>query len=256
MMPGFSFGNIRPEDDRTINDFFSRMFPNLGGPQQQQTQQAQPAQTQDDQPQLQPQAQTQAQEPAAGPNPASANNGGRRQQAHIAFGNVTFGPFTNFGPLFSQVPIFNPNGTGNPNFNGGAGAGQERVKKAWTLPPAPGPTLRQRIERRERDAGLRCYDISCGVGPSDEDPGVSDETIAAGLRQLMIMRKHHGEDGKPGVCSHTFHPGCLVSAERVALGGAGVSVSEGGDVEVSCPVCRSTGCVTKQEWDDGILALA
>jgi hypothetical protein len=258
--PGFPSGYLRPEDDRTINDFFSRMFSNMGVPQQQ-AQQAQPAQRQDDQPpvQAQPQPQTETQsgqpgqESATGPNTANAdNNGGRRRQAQFAFGNVTFGPLTNFGPLFNQVPMFNPNGNGNVN----GGAGQERVKKAWTLPPAPGPTLRQRIERRERDAGLRCYDISCGVGPSDEDPAVSDETIAAGLRQLIIMSKNHGQDGKPGVCTHTFHPGCLVSAERVALGGADVSVIEDGDVEVSCPVCRSAGCVTKQEWEEGILSLA
>jgi len=235
------------------------MFSSLGGPQQQQQapQQAPQAQRQDDQPPPQAQAQPQphgGQEPAAGPNPANANNnGGRpRQQAQFAFSNVTFGPFANFGSLFGQVP-FNPNGTANAN---GAGPGQERVKKAWTLPPAPGPTLRQRIERRERDAGLRCYDISCGVGPSDEDPIVSDETIAAGLRQLMIMSKNHGVNGTPGLCMHTFHPGCLVSAERVALGGADVNVIEGGHVEVSCPVCRSAGCVTKQEWDEGISALS
>lgn len=253
-----NFGNFGLEDDRTINEFVTRMFANLGGPQQQQApQQARQGQRQNDQPppQAQAQPQPQAGQEPAGPDPANANNnGGRpRQQAQFAFGNVTFGPFANLGSLFGQVPMFNPNGTTNAN---GAGAGQERVKKAWTLPPAPGPTLRQRIERRERDAGLRCYDISCGVGPSDEDPIVSDETIATGLRQLMIMSKSHGLDGMPGVCMHTFHPGCLVSAERVALGGADVNVIEGGDVEVSCPVCRSAGCVTKQEWDEGILALA
>ena len=251
-----NFGNFNLEDDtRTINDFVTRMFANLGGPQQQQgSQQAPQAQTQNGQPppQAQGQPQPQAGQEPAGPNPANANanannNGGRpRQQAQFAFSNVTFGPFPNFGSLFGQVP---------PNANG-TGAGQERVKKAWTLPPAPGPTLRERIERRERDAGLRCYDISCGVGPSDEDPIVSDETLSTGLRQLMIMSKNHAVDGMSGVCMHTFHPGCLVSAERVALGGADVNVIEGGDVEVSCPVCRSAGCVTKQEWEEGILALS
>jgi hypothetical protein len=245
-----NFGNLRPGGGRTLNDFFSQMFSNLGGPQQQ-AQPAQPAQRQDNQPQPQAQAPPPRQagaEPDANPNTANINsNGGRpRQQAQFAFGNLTF------GNLFAQVPSFDPNGNGNAN----RGAGQERVKKAWTLPPAPGPTLRQRIERKERDAGFRCYDVSCGVGPSDDDPAVNDETIAAGLRQLVIMSKTHGNDGKPGVCMHTFHPGCLVSAERVALGGADVSVIASGDVEVSCPVCRSTGCVTKKEWEEGILALA
>ena len=256
-----NFGNFGPEDDMTINEFVTRMFANLGGPQQQQAPHGPQAQRQNDQPpsQAQAQAQPQAGQEPAEPNPANDNNnnGGRprQQQAQFGFSNFTFGPFTNFGSIFGQVPMFNPNGTANANSGGGA-TGQERVKKAWTLPPAPGPTLRQRIERRERDAGLRCYDISCGVGPSDEDPVVSDETVATGLRQLMIMSKNHGVDGMPGVCMHTFHPGCLVSAERVALGGADVNVIEGGDVEVSCPVCRSAGCVTKQEWEEGILALA
>ena len=50
-------------------------------------------------------------------------------------------------------------------------------KPPWTLPPAPGPTLRQRIEHREREAGLRCYDVSCGVGPSDEDFELSDTVL-------------------------------------------------------------------------------
>ena len=243
---GFFPPNFNMEDNTTINDFVTRMFANLGGPQPQQQQAPQQAQRQNDQPppplaQAQPQHQA-GQEPAEPNAPNANNNGGRPRQAQFAFSNVTFGPFANLGTLFGQVP--------------GAGAGQERVKKAWTLPPAPGPTLRQRIERRERDAGLRCYDISCGVGPSDEDPIVSDETIAAGLRQLVIMSKNHGVDGMPGVCMHTFHPGCLVSAERVALGGADVNVIEGGDVEVSCPVCRSAGCVSKQEWEEGILALS
>ena len=266
--PSINIGNLGPDDGRMMNDIVTRIFAGLtGGPRQQARRQAQPAQGQgqahpaqeqahpaqgqahpaqgqDRQPQPQGQPQPQA---GQGRNPGNANNNGRRQ-AQFAFGNVTIGPVTNLGAFFSQFPIFDPNVNGT---------GQERVKKAWTLPPAPGPTLRQRIERRERDAGLRCCDVSCGVGPSDEDPVVNDETIAFGMRQLMIMSKNHGSDGKTeGVCKHTFHPGCLVSAERVALGGADVSIIEGGDVEVSCPVCRSAGCVTKQEWDEGISALS
>ena len=257
---GFNIGNhigtFAPADGAAMNEFLAQMFANLTGGSPERRRQAQEAQRQNVQPQPQAQAQAQpeaGQEPAEGAIPTNANNGRRRQQAHFAFGNVTIGPFTNLESLFDQIPIFNPNG----GANGGAGDGQERVRKAWTLPAAPGPTLRERIERKERDAGLRCYDVSCGVGPSDEDPIVSDETIAAGLRQLMIMNKNHGADGKAeGTCPHTFHPGCLVSAERVALGGAGVNVIESGDVEVSCPVCRSAGCVTKQQWDEGISALA
>ena len=248
-------GNLRPEDGRVMNEFVAQMFANLTRSPSQQARQQVQGQDAQPRPQAQPQPQPQAdQEPAEEPNPTNNNNGGRPRQAQFAFGNVTIGPFTNIGSLFDQIPIFNPNGATNANGND---SGQERVRKVWRLPPAPGPTLRQRIERRERDAGLRCYDISCGVGPSDEDPDPVANAAIADMRQLMIMNKNHGQDGKTeGVCMHTFHPGCLVSAERVALAGADVNVVEGGDVEVSCPVCRSTGCVRKQEWDDGVMALA
>lgn len=124
----------------------------------------------------------------------------------------------------------------------------EREKKAWTPPPAPGPTLRQRIERRERDAGLRCYDISCGVGPSDEEPFLD----VGNLKQLSIQSV---VDKEGQVCRHTFHSSCLVSAERVALKG-GEAVVEGHGVEVSCPVCRSVGCVSKVDWEEGVMGLA
>lgn len=124
----------------------------------------------------------------------------------------------------------------------------EREKKAWTPPPAPGPTLRQRIERREREAGLRCYDISCGVGPSDEEPFLD----VGNLKQLSIQSV---VDKEGQVCRHTFHSSCLVSAERVALKG-GEAVVGGNGVEVSCPVCRSVGCVSKVDWEEGVVGLA
>ena len=129
---------------------------------------------------------------------------------------------------------------------------REGPKPAWSLPPAPGLSLRQRVERREREAGLRCCDISCGLGPSDEDPFTDkvSEAVSA-MKQLSI--RGNTEDGA-SACEHRFHSACLVSAERVALRGAD-SVSENGQVNVSCPVCRTTGCVTQQEWDEGVLAL-
>jgi hypothetical protein len=127
-----------------------------------------------------------------------------------------------------------------------------RERKQWTLPPAPGPSLRQRVEEKERDAGLRCYDVSCGVGPFDDDP----EAIST-VRQLLIRpEKNIGRVGT-SVCNHTFHPECLVSAERVAgWGGDNSKIVEAGDVQVSCPVCRAVGCVSKADWDEGAQALA
>ena len=103
--------------------------------------------------------------------------------------------------------------------------------------------------------GLRCSDVSCGVGPTDEDPEPVVDPRA--VRQLHI---HHGE-GKEQTCEHMFHPACLVSAERVAAAGWGgvdekTAGEEGADVEVSCPSCRAAGVISREEWDAGVLALA
>ncbi|TFK71251.1 hypothetical protein BDN72DRAFT_742830, partial [Pluteus cervinus] len=137
---------------------------------------------------------------------------------------------------------------------------REREKKDWTLPPAPGPTLRERVERKEREAGLRCHDMSCGIGPSDEDPFV--DVAESSLKQLSIKvlvnfeNHHQNEDGTMKmVCHHKFHPACLVSAERVAMMGQDASVIDG-DVEVSCSVCRGHGRVTQEEWRQGLEALS
>ncbi|THU89768.1 hypothetical protein K435DRAFT_282089 [Dendrothele bispora CBS 962.96] len=131
-----------------------------------------------------------------------------------------------------------------------------RQERKWTPPPPPGLTLRQRIEKREREAGLRCWDPSCGVGPSDEDPFV--EISDAARRQVRIISTDSEEAGPSDeiryVCEHTFHPSCLVSAQRVALRGADEKII-GDTVEVSCPVCRSTGVVSKADWDEGKRAI-
>jgi len=133
--------------------------------------------------------------------------------------------------------------------------GARREKRRWSLPAAPGPTLRQRIERREREMGLRCSDVSCGLGPSDDDPvPVID---ASTLRQIYI-RPLKGQGEGDRVCEHSFHPSCLVSAERVAGWGQEDKKDEEKDeeVEVSCPVCRAVGCVSREDWEEGACALA
>ncbi|KAG2336980.1 hypothetical protein BDR05DRAFT_895975 [Suillus weaverae] len=124
-----------------------------------------------------------------------------------------------------------------------------RERKTWTLPAAPGPSLRQRVEQKEREAGLRCYDPSCGIGPSDEEP--IPEILGQSMKQLSIHPLSHPGEGS--LCAHTFHPACLVSAERVA--GWGGEDNAKPHVEVSCPVCRDLGSVTRKEWDEGVLAL-
>jgi hypothetical protein len=124
-----------------------------------------------------------------------------------------------------------------------------RERKTWMLPAAPGPSLRQRVEQKEREAGLRCYDPSCGIGPSDEDP--VPEMLVESMKQLSIHPLSHPGEGS--LCPHTFHPACLVSAERVA--GWGAEDKTEPYVEVSCPVCRDLGSVTREEWEEGVLAL-
>ena len=128
-----------------------------------------------------------------------------------------------------------------------------RERKTWTVPPAPGPSLRQRVEQREREKGLRCSDTSCGVGPSDEDP--YPEALASLTKQVYIHPLGNSDDSNNDghVCAHAFHPECLVSAERVA-GWGGQDKTEP-LVEVSCPVCRAVGCVTRDEWELGVSAL-
>lgn len=132
----------------------------------------------------------------------------------------------------------------------------EGPKRPWVLPPAPGPTLRQRIERREREAGLRCHDVSCGLGPSDEDPFDGDDSgMLCNMPLLSIRKEKNLEESRQAVCEHKLHSACLVSAERIALRGMDAVVDDNGCVEVSCPVCRSVGCVTKEEWEEGVGAL-
>ncbi|KAF5377849.1 hypothetical protein D9615_006721 [Tricholomella constricta] len=219
----------------------------------------------------------------AHPDPANANANPQPQQRPMPHPLASLFPllFNPFAPTGVRMRTdANPTATGNINlpppmfthmpgmpFNAPA-----RERKAWTLPPAPGPTLRQRIERREREAGLRCSDVSCGVGPSDEEPVVAGLSEAA-RRQLWIRApgEGKGKEGKEGVeggeegagllCAHTFHPACLVSAARVGMRGAEASVvregeEEGGAVEVACSVCRGVGNVAKGDWDEGVQALA
>ena len=128
--------------------------------------------------------------------------------------------------------------------------GPAAPKRPWVPPPPPGLTLRQRVEQGEREKGLRCDDISCGLGPSDDDPEPTADLARVVIRSLG--------DGT-SVCGHTFHPACLVSAERVAGWGPdseGERERAGGLVEVSCPVCRAVGVVQRKDWEQGAQALA
>jgi len=65
---------------------------------------------------------------------------------------------------------------------------------------------------------------------------------------------------RKSVCPHMFHSSCLVSSERVSLALRDAEVTFVGpegyeEVEVSCPVCRGSGRVSKEEWEAGMEAL-
>lgn len=203
--------------------------------------------------------------PVRARGPTTAEEGGAGQQLPQSPGAQTqeqhFHQPGGFG--FTWMPGSPPP---RPSFSSQPPSQQQPPKK-WAPPPAPGLTLRQRVEKKEKEAGLRCCDISCGVGPSDDDPWV--DVPAEGMKQLAIRDEAAATDEKvavggneigKAVCSHTFHSSCLVSTERVALALRDAEVLFVGpegrkEVEVSCPVCRGAGRVSKEEWDAGVQAL-
>ncbi|KAJ3986918.1 hypothetical protein F5890DRAFT_1501249 [Lentinula detonsa] len=164
---------------------------------------------------------------------------------------------------------------GNRSQSAARGGSRVQPRSTWALPPPPGLTLRQTIERREREAGLRCWDVSCGLAPDDDCPyrEIPDErkrqvrirqeaSASASSSQENGDSKGKGKekaDGDPEpkyVCGHTFHTPCLVTAQRVALNGAEeVIVEEGKSIEVSCPICRAIGVLLREDWEDGVRAL-
>lgn len=164
-----------------------------------------------------------------------------------------------FAPGPGAPPMAFAFGPGGPEFGGprfftpgdstSGGAPTTRVRKEWSPPPAPGPTLRQRVEQKEREAGLRCDDASCGVGPSDEDPCPS---VSGHDDKIQI-----DSQGGGCVCAHRFHPACLVSADRCSgwgQSGKGEAVEEEYEV-VACPMCRAVGRVERRVWEEGVEAL-
>ncbi|KDQ62813.1 hypothetical protein JAAARDRAFT_701836 [Jaapia argillacea MUCL 33604] len=173
--------------------------------------------------------------------------------------NRSFADFLN-ARAHTGIPFFAPPPMPAPDAR--PRRSRPREKRQWILPPPPGPTLRQRVEQKEREAGLRCDDVSCGLGPSDEDPIPSVDI--ASLKQVSIHPLRSGEDQDVAgrcVCAHKFHPACLVTAERIAGWGGSDDKDSMDDekepeVEVSCPVCRAIGWVAREEWEDGVRALA
>ncbi|KAG0691505.1 hypothetical protein DFH29DRAFT_977959, partial [Suillus ampliporus] len=60
-----------------------------------------------------------------------------------------------------------------------------RERKTWTLPAAPGPSLRQRVEQKEREAGLRCDDPSYPI----------PEMLAESMKLVSIHPLSHPGEG-------------------------------------------------------------
>lgn len=137
-----------------------------------------------------------------------------------------------------------------------------RERKKWAAPEPVGKTLRQRVEEKERELGLRCDDMVCGVAPSDEDPTPVALECESGKKRIVIGAAY---DGHGNACRHSFHPACLVTSARVA----GVTGEEedhpdrardgghdmqNGELQVACPACRAIGLLTRAEWDEGVQA--
>ncbi|CAE6505860.1 unnamed protein product [Rhizoctonia solani] len=141
--------------------------------------------------------------------------------------------------------------------------------KKWT-PPEAIKTFRQVVEEKEREAGWRCDDPACLLGPADDEEPSDEHTI---VPTYSIMRPigpdepvrykiedgirvyADGEDvrvkGENPVCAHRLHPECLVTSARInGWGPDGHSKR----VTLRCPMCRSEGTVERQVWDAGVQA--
>ncbi|KAF7313811.1 RING-type domain-containing protein [Mycena chlorophos] len=157
-------------------------------------------------------------------------------------------------------------GTGVPPWmgNNNAGfAGGFTIPINFAAPPPPAPDAGPDDDNGDEDEEepelelvssratwrdwLRCWDRSCGVGPSDDDPFI--EVPESAQKRVPIM----GAYGKP-VCEHTFHPTCLVSAQRSRRGWLEPQIVDGKNdpIEVSCSVCRADGTVPQSEWLEGL----
>ncbi|KAF8591428.1 hypothetical protein K439DRAFT_894675 [Ramaria rubella] len=128
------------------------------------------------------------------------------------------------------------------------------LDRSWTLPDPPDRSLREHIEDKERELGLRCLDATCIFGPTDENPHVESPGT---------MRKISIKAAEKNNCQHMLHSACLVLSARVAgwkrVSSNSTSPQERENfsaAEVSCPSCRAVGTVSREEWEEGVGALA
>lgn len=187
---------------------------------------------------------------------AQAQNGAHQNigmRWPFGFGPMPGVPHT--PPTFS-MPGFPPGAVPVPPPRNSMPGGMRprRPRKEWAPPPPPGLTLRERVERRERESGLRCDDVSCGIAPTDEDPEPVRPSGLTCERSMLAIKRDRGA-GEP-ICVHRFHPACLVDAGRVAGWGShvGEDARKEEGVEVACSRCRETGHVEFAEWEEGVRA--
>lgn len=234
-------------------------------------------------------AATPASEPAPAPTSASAPQQPPRQDNHPADNIITLridlGHADGRDETIIVPLLFNPHGRpGNNNTEQNQNQGQTRPAqeprrartppplKKWT-PPEPIKTFRQVVEEKEREAGWRCDDPACLLGPADDEEPTDSPTIKP---TYSIMRpigpdtepvRYKAEDGirvyaggddvrvkgENPVCAHMLHPECLVTSARVN----GYGPEHGNDakrVALRCPVCRLEGAVERHVWDAGVQA--
>jgi hypothetical protein len=148
-------------------------------------------------------------------------------------------------------------------------------QKKWT-PPEAVKTFRQVVEEKEREAGWRCDDPACLLGPADDEEPSDEPHII--MPRYPIMRsivpegpvRHKVEDGirvyadgedfrvkgENPVCEHTLHAECLVTSARVNGWGPEHNAAPNSRVTLRCPMCRAEGTVDRQVWDAGVEAEA
>jgi hypothetical protein len=129
------------------------------------------------------------------------------------------------------------------------------------LPSAPpGLTLRQRVEKLEREHGLRCWEPTCGLAPHDDEPELGVFERQAHVLKPLPEAKGKGRevsgDDRERACEHTYHPSCLVSSQRVRAVTHNEEIDERADeIPVICEVCRTPGVVEQGVWLEGVKAL-
>ncbi|KIJ55135.1 hypothetical protein M422DRAFT_774264 [Sphaerobolus stellatus SS14] len=151
----------------------------------------------------------------------------------------------------------------------------DRPRRKWVPPDPIGKTLRQRVETKERELGIRCDDPICGLAPADDDdPATSEEHYHPATEKRIEL--HAAYDAMGRACEHKFHPACIVTSARVSGTRDSMPIIipetrvlekdqieevperqhvDGEEILVPCPACRAEGWMWKEEWEEGVKAV-